>query len=286
MFGATSAKEFNTRVSTDFRIELDIFRGPLDLLLYLVRKEEVEIVDIPIAKITDQFLQYLEVLKELNVDAVGDFVAVASTLIEIKSQRVLPRFDEVEETIEDPREELVRRLLEYKQYRDAASMLEERSRQWQLQCPRLSSDVPPRERDRAEEPIHEVELWDLVSAFARILRERELVKPSNIVYDDTPIHVYMMRIESRLRELGRVAFSSLFEQAVHRSTMVGTFLAVLELVRHHHILVEQNTLFSEIWVFPRPDCTEPLDLSRVDNYDHAHVEGSAGQLDHAQEHHP
>ena len=272
-------------MSTDFRIELDIFRGPMDLLLYLVRKEEVEIVDIPIAKITDQFLQYLEVLKELNVDAVGDFVAMASMLIEIKSQHVLPRFDEVEEAIDDPREELVRRLLEYKKYRDAASVLEDRSRQWQLQCPRLSSDLPPRERDLADEPIHEVELWDLVSAFGRILRDRELVKPSNIVYDDTPIHAYMTRIQARLREFGRAAFSTLFERAVHRSTMVGTFLAVLELVRHHQVLVDQNTLFGEIWVFARPDCSEPLDLSRIDNYDHAHAQGSARQLDHAQEHH-
>lgn len=270
---------------TDFRIELDVFRGPLDLLLYLVRKEEVEIIDIPIARITEQFLEYLELLKELNIDAVGDFVAVASTLIEIKSQHVLPRFDEVEEAIEDPREELVRRLLEYKKYRDAASMLEEQSRQWQLQCPRLSSDLPVRERDLAEEPIHEVELWDLVSSFARILRERDLIKPSNIVYDETPIHVYMTRIRSKLEESGQVAFSTLFAGAVHRSTMVGTFLAVLELVRHHQVRVDQNALFGEIWVFLRPDCSEPLDLSRVDNYDHAHVQGPTDQLDHAQDPH-
>lgn len=260
---------------TDFQVDLNIFRGPLDLLLYLVRKQEMEIVDIPIATITDQFLGYLEVLKELDIDAVGDFVAMASTLVEIKSQHVLPRFDEVEEEVEDPRQELVRRLLEYKKYRDAASILEERSRQWQLQFPRLGCDLPPRERDLAEEPIHEVELWDLVSAFARMLRERELTRPSNIVYDDTPIHVYMMRIQARLAERGRMAFSSLFDRAVHRSVMVGTFLAVLELVRHHQVSVEQNALFGEIWVFARPDCSEPLDLSRVDNYEH-HVPGSAG----------
>jgi segregation and condensation protein A len=253
---------------TDFHVDLDVFRGPLDLLLYLVRKQEMEIVDIRIAAITDQFLEYLEVLKQLDIDAVGDFIAMASTLIEIKSQHVLPRFDEVEAEVEDPREELVRRLLEYKKYRDAASILEEQGRQWQLQFPRLGCDLPPRQRDIADEPIHEVELWDLVSAFARILRERDLVKPSNIVYDETPIHVYMTRIQARLLERGRLAFSTLFEQAVHRSTTVGTFLAVLELVRHHQVSVEQNALFGEIWVFPRSDCHEPLDLSRVDNYEH------------------
>jgi len=253
----------------DFHVDLDVFRGPLDLLLYLVRKEEMEIVEIPIATITDQFIEYLEVLKELDVDCVGDFIAMASTLIEIKSQHVLPRFDEVEEEIEGPREELVRRLLEYKKYRDAASILEERGRRWQLQTARLGSDLPVRERDVAEEPIHELELWDLVSAFTRILREHELAKPSNIVYDDTPIHVYMTRIQSWLQERGRLALSTLFDPGVHRSTMVGMFLAVLELVRHHHVLVEQNALFGEIWVLARPECSEPLDLSRVDNYEHA-----------------
>ena len=126
----------------DFRVDLDVFRGPLDLLLYLVRKHEVEITEIPIAPITDQYLEYLDVLQELDCNAVGDFLALASTLIEIKSQQILPRGDEVEDQIDDPREELVHRLLEYKQYRDAASILEERSRRWQQHYGRLADDLP------------------------------------------------------------------------------------------------------------------------------------------------
>ena len=137
----------------DFHVDLNIFRGPLDLLLYLVRKHEVEIVDIPIALITDQYLEYLTVLEQLDVGAVGDFLAMASLLIEIKSQQVLPRGDEVEEELEDPRQELVRRLLEYKQYRDAASILDERGRAWQQHYPRVAGDLPPRQRNLAEEPI-------------------------------------------------------------------------------------------------------------------------------------
>ena len=224
----------------DFRVSLSIFRGPLDLLLYLVRKHEVEIVDIPIAAITEQYLEYLAVLKELNVDAVGDFLALASTLIEIKSQQVLPHSDEVEESLGDPREELVRRLLEYKKFRDAASILEERSRSWQQQYPRLVSDLPPRERNVAEEPIQEVELWDLVSAFSRILRSAEMSRPSNIVYDDTPIHVHISRIRERMQTEKRLAFSQFFNPAMHKSTLVGVFLAVLELVRHYQLSVDQN----------------------------------------------
>ncbi len=153
----------------DFRVDLNVFRGPLDLLLYLVRKHEVEIVDIPIAAITDQYLEYLTLIEQLDVNAVGDFLAIASLLIEIKSQQVLPRSDEVQDEVEDPRQELVRRLLEYKKYRDAASILEERSRSWQQHYSRLSTDLPRPDRDLAGQPIQEVELWDLVSAFGRIM---------------------------------------------------------------------------------------------------------------------
>jgi segregation and condensation protein A len=243
-----------------------MFRGPLDLLLYLVRKHEVDIVDIPIAPITDQYLEYLAVLEQLNVDAVGDFLAMASTLIEIKSQQVLPRCDEVEDTVDDPRQELVRRLLEYKKYRDAASMLEERGRDWQQRYTRLATDLPPRERNPADEPIQEVELWDLVSAFGRIVRETNAARPSSIVYDDTPIHVYMSRIHARLLEAGRLSFHDLFEPSMHKSTLISVFLAVLELVRHHRVRIEQSALFGEIWILPDPNNTAPLDLSDVDEY--------------------
>jgi segregation and condensation protein A len=257
----------------DFRVDLNLFRGPLDLLLYLVRKHEVEIVDIPIAEITDQYLQYISVIEQLDVNAVGDFLALASTLIEIKSNEVLPRSDEIDEKIDDPRQELVRRLLEYKKYRDAASILEERSRAWQEHYPRLSNDLPGRVRDLSEEPIQEAEMWDLVSAFGRIMRETEAAKPSNIVYDETPIRVYMGRVHARLVESRRMSFRDLFEPGMHKSTLIGIFLAVLELIRHHHVRVDQNALFGEIWLVIEENCTEPLDFSDADNYDNAGTRG-------------
>jgi segregation and condensation protein A len=252
-----------------FRVDLDTFRGPLDLLLYLVRKHEVDILNIPISLVTEQYLKYLAVLEQLDVGAVGDFLSVASMLIEIKSQQVLPRCDEIEDEIDDPRRELVQRLLEYKKFRDVASILDERARSWQQRFARLASDLPARERDLAEEPIHEVELWDLVSAFGLIMRDTAAAKPSNIVYDDTPIHVYMERIYAQVRQRGHLVFSELFQAGMHKSTLVGIFLAVLELVRHHYLNVEQNSLFGEIWLLPRLESDGPLDLSNVDNYDHA-----------------
>jgi segregation and condensation protein A len=146
-------------------------------------------------------------------------------------------------------------------------ILEERSRDWQERYPRLASDLVERGRSPADEPIRELELWDLVSAFGRILREREAAKPSSIVYDDTPIHVYMARIHAQLLERGQLAFSELFRHYRHKSAAVGIFLAILELVRHHHARVEQNELYSEIWVLPGAEPMRPLNLAVVDEYD-------------------
>ena len=123
-----------------------------------------------------------------------------------------------------------------------------------------------RKIDPAEEPIHEVELWDLVSAFGRILREKGGARGSNIVYDDTPIHVYMQRIHGQLLEHGKLSLSELFQPHSHRSTLVGLFLATLELVRHHGVRLEQSDLFEEIWILPGDTTAEPINVSAADNY--------------------
>lgn len=260
-----------------FRVDLDIFRGPLDLLLYLVRKHEVEVIEIPIAAVTEQFLEHLSVLEQLDVNAVGDFLEMASTLIEIKSRLVLPRSEEEAETVlDDPRHELVERLLEYKKFKDAASILEERSRQWQERFPRLANDLPTRQRNLADEPIRELELWDLVSALGRVIRDNQAAAAANIVYDETPIHVYMSRIHGRLLADERVAFSELFARGMHKSTLVGMFLAVLELVRHHGVRAQQDELHGEIWILPGERSPRSLDASAADNYDHRPAAKSDG----------
>ena len=110
--------------------------------------------------------------------------------------------------------------------------------------------------------------WNIVSAFGRIMRETEAARPSSIVYDDTPIHVFMSRIHGRLLEAGRLRFRELFQPMMHKSTLIGIFLAILELVRHHQVRVDQNSLFGEIWIVPILDGAAPLDLSDVDEYEH------------------
>jgi segregation and condensation protein A len=251
----------------DFRVQLDVFRGPLDLLLFLVRKHELDVRDLPIALVTEQYLQHLEVLQQLDVNDVGDFLELASLLIEIKSQLVLPHAGEEAESWGDPRDGLVERLLEYKRYKDAASMLDERSRDWQQHYPRLASDLPPREIDPAGQPIQEVELWDLVSAMGRILRESQAVQPATIVYDETPIHAYMRKLHHQLAESRRVAFSDMFEPGMHKSAIVGVFLAVLELVRHHGVRAEQENLHSEIWIVPGEGFDPSKEISTGDEYE-------------------
>jgi segregation and condensation protein A len=250
-----------------FRIALDIYRGPLDLLLYLVRTEELDVTELSISAVTQQFLEYVALLEKLDVDAVGEFLDMASLLMEMKSRFVLPGEDEVVDELEDPRQELVRRLLEYKRYRDAASMLEERSREWRERFPRLTNDLACRPLRPEEQPIREVELWDLVSAFGRVLKEKQaLAGPESIRYDETPIHVYMQRIDERLRREGRLAFTVFFDAAIHKSTLVGMFLAVLELVRHQHARAEQHELFGEIWLEPG-DAPLPAEPAAVAAYE-------------------
>jgi len=251
-----------------FSVQLDDYRGPMDLLLYLVRRHELAVVDLPLARIIDQYLEFIAVLEQIDVDAVGDFLDMASTLIEIKSRMVLPGEEEVHEELEDPRRDLVRRLLEFKQYRDAASMLEERSREWRERFPRVNVDAPPRALEPHEQPIREVELWDLVSAFGRVLKQKVAAAgPTHIRYDDTPIHVFMQRIDARLRSDGRVAFIEFFDVAVHKSTLIGMFLAVLQLMRFQHARAAQSEVFDEIWLEPGENPL-PAELAAVDEYEH------------------
>jgi len=249
-----------------FDIQLDSFRGPIDLLHYLVRRHEVDVTEVLLAKVTEQYLEFIDGLKEISYDHVGEFLDVASRLIEIKARAVLPRNEhEPEETVEDPREDLVHRLLMYKEFKDAASLLEEHSMQWQSRYARMQDDLPIRKIELAEQPIEEVELWDLVSAFGRILRDNR-PKLEKIVYDDTPIHVYMKRIHSRLVHDGSLTFSQLFEPGMHKSAMIGVFLAVLELTRHHNVRAEQPDIYSEIKIQPAQDFSKDLDVAGSDEY--------------------
>jgi segregation and condensation protein A len=245
-----------------FRVDLDIYSGPLDLLFYLVRKHELDILDIPIAQVIDQYMELLEVLETIDVNEAGDFLELASRLLETKSRLLLPRHEEeVEEQVEDPRHDLVQRLLEYKKYKDAASQLDEQGRAWRQRYARRTRDLPEYSIRPEEQPIQEVELWDLVSAFGRVIRKSEAARPSNIRSDEIPIEVYMQRIRSRLAHTPQIAFEGLFEGESTRMQQVGMFLALLELIRHERVRVQQQEIFGEIWVMAGGDAGRSSDLS-------------------------
>ena len=253
-----------------FRVELPVYRGPLDLLLYLVRRQEVRLAEMSLATVIDQYLEYLELLQQLDLGDAGDFIDLASTLVEMKSQAVLPQLvaDDEEEAIEDPQSELVERLLQYKEIRDAASVLEEMADRWQQRYQRMSDDLPPRRVDPGDQPIIDLEIWDLVSAFGRIMRESAGPPQTEVIYDETPIHVYMGRIHDRLRNTEKVPLLDLVHGGVHKSSVIGWFLATLELTRHHGALVEQDE-HGDIYVVRTSGYSEQLAVHEIDNYDTA-----------------
>ena len=231
----------------EYQVDLDTFRGPLDLLLYLVKRQEVDICDIPIARLTEQFLEYLRVIELIDVEHAGDFLVMAATLMEIKSKMLLPRGEDSSDDEADPRMELVKQLMEYKQFKDAANLMEVHAEGFLRRLPRQPGHLPAGP-DPAQQPLRSVELWDLVSAFGRLMRETLALQPQQIVVDDTPIQVYQEHILQLLGQTQRLPFAAVFGEPRNKSRLVGLFLAVLELIKNGEISVNQNEPFGEIWL--------------------------------------
>lgn len=228
---------------SEYRVNLEVFSGPLDLLLYLVRKEEVDIYDIPIARITAQYIQYLEMLKQLDIDLAGDFLVMAASLMEIKSAMLLPAAptdDEGEATTLDPRAELVRQLLEYKKFKDAANLLEESA---EIRGDRFTrpDKILAGLKDNAEPEIDldQVSIWTLLEAFDGILKSVGNYQSYEHISDDTPIDLYQIEILHRLQTEGPLSMEQIFKDRGNRLVMIGLFLGMLELIRLRLIWVEQ-----------------------------------------------
>ncbi len=230
-----------------YQVQLQAFHGPLDLLLYLVKKEEVDVMEISIAVLAEQFLVYLQTVRELDVEFAGEFLVMAATLMEIKSRALMPASDkpDAETAGLDPRRELVRQLLEYRRYKDAAAKLEEQIDRHAAKFSRISSEptvvagVPV---------VRAVELWDLVSAFARLLRETQSNRPQTVVVDDTPQQIYETRILECLADGDDRDFAELFEKPYLKLRLIGIFLALLELIKAGRVTLSQDALFGPIRV--------------------------------------
>lgn len=232
---------------SDYRIQLDTYSGPMDLLLYLIRREEVDIYDIPIAKILAQYMDYVRVLEALDPEAVGDFLVMAATLMEIKSRLLLPKPPPEEsdgDDFLDPRADLVRQLLAYRTFREAAGELTQRAEIHHRRFGRPATEVPDGD---GQVDIEDVQIWDLLQAFNELMASVGAQRRVHeIKYDDTPIALHALDIADRLQREGTsMTFASVFEGRT-RSEMIGLFLALLELIRQKRIRVEQRGRFDTI----------------------------------------
>lgn len=256
----------------EYRVELEVYNGPMDLLLYLIKRDELDIYDISIARITDSYLSYVKMLRDLrdqnglDINLAGEFLVMAATLMEIKSATLLPKAPvesgeggnrSAADELTDPRAELVQKLLEYKRFKDSSMLLERRAAEHAVRFPRF----PARPEGQAEdEPppvdLEEVQIWDLLTVFERLMKE---VGPRRsrfheVTYDDTPIDLHAADIEDRLRREGHVTLRQLILGRKSRSEMIGVFLALLELIREKKILVKQaDDDLTDIEIDPAPE---------------------------------
>jgi segregation and condensation protein A len=254
-------------VLEEYPVRLANFEGPLDLLLHLIKKHEIDVYDIPVALVTRQYLDYLELMQELDLEVAGEFLVMAATLIHIKSRMLLPRpAPEQEDPEEDPRDALVMRLLEHQRYKAAAELLHERetlrSAQWHRPDGRVAEIA-----GEAPEPELEVDLFSLLAAFKAVVDRARQRARVVVPAEQVSIEARIEQLLARLSEVEAAGFEELFEDLASRADLIVTFLAVLEMIRLKLIRVFQAGAFGDIRVYRRvrpADAPAPVDAPRED----------------------
>lgn len=237
---------------SEFKVQFEIFEGPLDLLLYLVKKEEVDIYEVNLTKLATEFIAYVDLMRQLDLDIAGEFLVMASTLMYIKSRELLPKDQQVvvegEEEGEDPRWELIRQLVEYKKFKDAAGRLQEmeatQENVYRRTAPKLEFEAPAQRM--------QVSIFDLVNAVNVILKRFATTDSRDIFEDKWTVSEKIETIVNLIRERPAVKFSELFAAATSRTEVVVTFLAMLELIRLKQIVIAQPEAFAEIEIAQAP----------------------------------
>lgn len=244
-----------------YQVQLDSFSGPLDLLLHLIRKQQINIYDIPIALITQQYLEYLNLMKTLNLAFAGEFLVMAASLIQIKSRMLLPKEesnDEAEENGEDPREELVRQLMEYEQFKDAAVRLASHERIWRdafSREPSLSEVPEPSE----EVPLDDLSLFDLLGALQEVLNRTAAQPFIDVRLDTQTVQERIHTLLDQLEAEPTLTFEALFQGGYSRIDVIVTFLALLELVRMKLVMLFQGDMFGPIRITRRFSPDQEID---------------------------
>jgi segregation and condensation protein A len=240
----------------EYKVQFEVFEGPLDLLLYLIKKDEVDIYEVNLTKLATQFLEYIETMRLLDLDVAGEFLVMAATLMYIKSRELLPVDRQVEvegeEDEDDPRWELIRQLVEYKKFKDAAAKLQDMEARQNNVYPRL-----PGKPELSQEPSElkpDVSIFDLINAVSGVLRRFDQREHLRDIFDDRwTVSEKIEQLSKVLVERPRVTFSELFDHVTSRSEVVVTFLAMLELIRLKRIAVEQSESFAEIEITRGPE---------------------------------
>ena len=252
-------------LADDYKVDLEVIEGPLDLLLYLIRREEVDIYDIPIERITAQYMAYLDVMRILDLNIAGEFLVMAATLMMIKSRMLLPvesrSTDEpLDEEWIDPRLDLVRQLVEYKKFKDAADRLLE-FEALQHEVFTFGGDRPVFEKTSVDvgQALGDIGLFDLLTAFQEVLSRAPAEPFGHLEPILWSVPDKMEVISTKLRDQRRLEFSKLFNPESHRNEVIATFLALLELLRLRQIRIQQNAAFHEILILPIEDAAgKPL----------------------------
>ncbi|RME30130.1 MAG: segregation/condensation protein A [Candidatus Zixiibacteriota bacterium] len=243
-----------TSAPDEYQVRLEAFSGPMDLLLYLIKKEEVDIYDIPIANITRQYLQYIELMKTLNLEVAGEFILMAATLIRIKTRMLLPR-DPEEGEEGDPREELILALIEYRKYKEAGDILRDRA----LLEERNYVPPSPVGRMRGQvDVIPSTTVWDMITAFKEVMQARHEELVHHVENEPVSIEERIEAVMRVLRERESATFIELFTDAPLRIVAVVTFIALLELARSHRIAIRQAAPFTELRVYRGEAFDAPL----------------------------
>ena len=243
---------------SEYQVQLnEVFSGPMDLLLYLVRKEEVDIYDISISQITTQYLNYIDILHKLDTDIAGDFLVMAATLMEIKSAMLLPSASIDDEDVGpdgDPRSDLIRQLLEYKKFKDTAGLLELRAQGQMHRHKRPDGYIKRLDDDKEPElDLEEVSVWTLLETFDTLMQATGRYRDYSLIKDETSIDEYEVEILDRLQKEGPLTFEHIFQGKQTRLMMVGLFLAMLELIRDKLIWAEQSDETEVIYLRPLTD---------------------------------
>ena len=233
--------------SLTYSVRLEKFEGPLDLLLYLIRRSEIDIYDIPIAKITGQYLEYIKLMRMLDLDVAGEFIIMAATLIRIKSRLLLPA--QQDESEEDPREELILALLEYKKFKEASGIL--RSNETKERDILTRDDFSIVDTSADEEFVLEATVFDLLGAFKKVMDEYSREDQHSVVREDIKVEDCMARILSQLESDDGLEFRLLFQDTPVKLLIIVTFMAILELVKRNLIFARQVSRFGEIRIYRR-----------------------------------